>query len=523
MPTHPSSKDVHLSIKIHAAVLAATIQATTNACNSNAVMTPDHIWASGWSDNLYTKLIHTINQGFPHKRSLREPNICDFWEVRHRLSTNRGLVLMDERIVIPKSFRTKILHCLHAVHQGGDGMKACANDTVFWPGMNASIINFWANCPTCTTIVPIQSWEPIIMTPALEWAFQQIVMDIFHVGHIVYFACVDKLTSWLILYHLKPGHATTSKLMSIYWHLFQTCGTPDELSTNGEPPFTSSIFHEFLQTWCVRHRLSSVAYPQSNWQAEFEVKIAKRIVNENTGPRGSLDKSNVARVILQYRNIPIQVIGLSPSQLLLHCWLHDSIPSQPTLYKPHPEWVAAAQHRDKLLHHRNSKIVERYNRHTHNLSSLQTDNTVAIQSPLNHQWNMTGKVITALPNHLYWIRVDGLERITLRNCHFLRKCKYKTAPKLIPSVTPAAITSTINTALLHLDPAIVDFPSITLTYCSCRFSFCYTHLFKYQNYHSIHYLCWSKTSICVALPPLHSLWIPCINGNHFSHQNGPTL
>ena len=60
----------------------------------------------------YTKLIHAINQGFPHQRSLPETNINDFWEVRNRLSTDRGLVLMDGKMVIPKSHRTKILHRL---------------------------------------------------------------------------------------------------------------------------------------------------------------------------------------------------------------------------------------------------------------------------------------------------------------------------------------------------------------------------------------------------------------------------
>ena len=59
-----------------------------------------------------------------------------------------------------------------------------------------------------------------------------------------------------------------------------------------------------------------------------------------------------------------------PKLLRTH-WLHDSIPSQPTLYKPHPKWVAAAQHRDECLHHQNTKIVERYDRHTHNLFPLQ--------------------------------------------------------------------------------------------------------------------------------------------------------
>ena len=160
-------------------------------------------------------------------------------------------------------------------------------------------------------------------------------------------------TNWsVILYHQKPGHATTSKLMSICQHLFQTYSTPDKLNTDGGPPFTSSIFQEFLRTLCVRHTPSSVAYPQSNGRAKFVVKTAKRIVNGNTVPQGSLDNDNVARAILQYRNTPIQGIGLSLMELLLYRRLHDSIPSQPILYKPHPEWIAAAQHCDELfLHH----------------------------------------------------------------------------------------------------------------------------------------------------------------------------
>ena len=146
--------------------------------------------------------------------------------------------------------------------------------------------------------------------------------------------------------------------MPISPQLFQTYGAPEELSTDGGPLFTSSAFQEFLRTWCVKHRLSSVAYPQTNGREELAVKTAKRIVKGNAGLQGSLDNDNVAQAIFQCQNTPIQSIGLSPAQLLLHCQLHDSIPSQPILYKPHPEWIAAAQHRKKILHHHNAKIVK---------------------------------------------------------------------------------------------------------------------------------------------------------------------
>ena len=70
---------------------------------------------------------------------------------------------MDGRIIISKSLKKKILHCLHSAHQGVDGMKACANDTVYWSGMNASIRNFRANCSICATVAPSQPQKPITM------------------------------------------------------------------------------------------------------------------------------------------------------------------------------------------------------------------------------------------------------------------------------------------------------------------------------------------------------------------------
>ena len=174
-------------------------------------------------------------------------------------------------------------------------------------------------------------------------------------------------------------------------------------------------------------------------EAAIDAFIAHRVFNPATGtykPGNSGLEELEATIILCPDNNPCP----DPRQI------------RDTLYKPHPEWVAAAQYHDQLLHHQYSKIVERYSRHTHNLSSLQTGDTVAIQSPLKHQWNTTGKVNTALPNHQYRIRVDGLRRITLRNRCFLRKCKLKTAPKPIPSARNTATTPTINTPLLHPDP-----------------------------------------------------------------------
>ena len=148
-------------------------------------------------------------------------------------------------------------------------------------------------------------------------------MDSFYVRHFAYLFCIERLTSSLILYHLKSGHANTSKLILICLGLFYTYCVPKELCSNSWLLFTFILFQQFLKTWCVKHRLSSAAYPLHYGRAELTVKATEKIVNNNMNPQDSLDNDKVARAILQYCNTSIQGIGLSPAQLFHH-QLHPS-------------------------------------------------------------------------------------------------------------------------------------------------------------------------------------------------------
>ena len=77
-------------------------------------------------------------------------------------------------------------------------------------------------------------------------------MDLFDVGSFMYLACADRLTGWLILYHIRPGQAVASRLISICREIFQTYGAPEELSTDGGPPFSAYSFQRFLKYWAVK-------------------------------------------------------------------------------------------------------------------------------------------------------------------------------------------------------------------------------------------------------------------------------
>ena len=112
-------------------------------------------------------------------------------------------------------------------------------------------------------------------------------------------------------------------------------------------------FQHFLALWTVEHRLSSVAYPQSNGHAEVAVEASKSI--------DSLNNDKVAHPILQYRNTPLPDIGLIPAQILFHRQLRDSIPSHPTHYR-HQQWMVSAEEREKMLSKCNHILVKKHSR-----------------------------------------------------------------------------------------------------------------------------------------------------------------
>ena len=440
-PTEPSQLDIIESDVMDDWVKSTTLLSSFRASDNVALISPDVIRAAGHNDLQYKKLIETIQNGFEKTRSLTVPEIREYWEVRHRLSVDDGLVLLDHRIVIPTSQSANVLRSLHSAHQGEVGMKARANRSVYWPGMNAPIRNTRASCMFCAKIAPRQTKEPINRTQSPDW---QIVIDLFYVRNHRYLACTDRLTGWLIRYHLSHGQANASRLISICRDIFQRNGAPEELSSDGGPPFTSLPFTQFLRDWAVKHRLSSAAYPQSNGRAELAVKSANRFISGNTGAQGSLDNDRTARAILQHRNTPIQNFGLFRAQLLLHHRLHDFIPSQPTLYKPHSDWIAAAKNRKIILSRRNARLIEQYNKTTPTLCSLQKGQIVTIQRPTTRRWDTTSQVVETLPNHQYRVRVNGSGRITLRNRRFLRKLETPTSPPPIPSAAPETSTSNPN-------------------------------------------------------------------------------
>ena len=78
--------------------------------------------------------------------------------------------MKGERIVIPTTCRDSILADLHKSHEGANQSLSLATTCVYWPGMEADMMDYIKRCVTCINNVkiPVETLHPHEV-PAGPW------------------------------------------------------------------------------------------------------------------------------------------------------------------------------------------------------------------------------------------------------------------------------------------------------------------------------------------------------------------
>ena len=397
-------------------------------------------------DETLKHLKEVVAAGMPELKDLRQ-DIRAYHRYSSHLYEVDGVVMMNNRIVIPTALREQLLQSLHAAHQGIGAMCQRAADSIFWPNISIDITRVRNECEHCHRMAKSNAMEaPEEIVPP-EFPFQKVCCDYFSFINRNYLVLVDRYSNWPIVFQ-EPGRA--ENLINRLRDIFQTFGVPEELTSDGGPQFTAGITEEFLKSWGVHHRITSVSNPHANSRAEIAVKTVKRMLQSNTSAVGTLNVDAFQRAMLIYRNSIDPETKASPAMVLFGRPLRDPIPAPLGRYCPHQTWQETIANREKALAIRHSREREKWSEHTRDLKPLEVGDHVYVQNLVGNnplKWERTGIVVEAMPFKQYRIKLDGSGRITLRNRRHLRKF----TPFYRPNVkTPA---HAINTPAANTVPA----------------------------------------------------------------------
>ena len=407
---------------------------------SPIAITRDKVELECLKDPNYTELHSLVTSGFPERRIDVPDHAKTYWSPsqKNMLSTFGSIVLYQDRLVIPKSLRGRIIRILHSAHQGCTGMIARATTSIYWPGIRKDILSFQTNCRSCIEIAPSQPREPLAVTPLPKRPFEVICSDICQIKNRYYLIVVDRFSGFLHIFYSRtaPTHQFLEKHLR---DIFVRYGRPDQLDTDGGPQYKAEAFSKFLTTWGVKHRVSSPYYPQSNGRAELGVKTAKRLLQENTTD-GSINNDKVACAVLQYHNTPLRDCSMSPAQLLFGRALADFLPVNPQAYKLHPYWAKQVERSQQSRSLRHQSLARRYNIGTRKLRPLRAGQTVQVQNHTSKRWDRSAVILQVLPHRRYKLRLLDTGNVTSRNRRFLRprKSTHRYARFSGPSPVPAS-------------------------------------------------------------------------------------
>ena len=385
-------------------------------------------------DDTCMHLIEMIENGFPQHKSEVEECLRPFHKLKDELYTVDGVPCLSGRIFIPKALRKEVLSTLHSAHQGVSGMKTVARGRFWWLGMNSDIEQTRFQCRDCNEGAPSNVREPMLLSPEPEFPWQQAVMDYFEYAALKFLVIADRFTGWPEVFRLN-GKAIT--LVKTCRNLFAQFGVPEELSFDGGPPFDSYEWKQFMIQWDIGRRQSSANYPQSNGRAELAVKSCKRLIKSNIDGHGNVDTHNMMKALLQYRNTPSAITGMSPAYMLYGRQLRDALPTPPAgsrdpapssyadrYGKPSAVWDSIKKQRELTYSKKRLETTERYNTNTRTLPPLSVGDSVSIQNksgPHPLRWDRTGQVVERLENRQYLVKCDGSGRTLLRTRTHLRK------------------------------------------------------------------------------------------------------
>ena len=290
-------------------------------------------------------------KGWPANNKKVVSEARPYWKIRHDLFVEDGLVIKEDRVIVPPVLRAKVLKTLHAAHQGIEKTRARARQVVYWPGLGNDIQTLVAECRVCERYSSANQKEPLIPHELPTLRFQRVCADIAEVRSTPYLVVVDAMSKWLEI--KKLASKSSSSVIGALRQIFSTHGVP-QIIFGDNNPLNSFECRQFAESIDSKIVTSSPEYPRSNGLAEKGVHIATQLIDKSID-----ENTHYLDALREYNNTPLAGMTVSPSQILMSRMCRTSVPTltknlEPKVVEVLPQ-LQAQQTRTKLTHDKKAR------------------------------------------------------------------------------------------------------------------------------------------------------------------------
>ncbi|CAH9083530.1 unnamed protein product [Cuscuta europaea] len=237
-----------------------------------------------------------------------------------------------------RSYNGTLLRCLHqdeadtameevhcgvcSSHQGPFSMsRRLVVQGFFWPTMARDCADLARKCTTCQVLQkapgrPAVNYAPVSTAiPFSRWGIDLVAPLPRAAGNNRYIiVAVDYFTKWI---EAEPLASITGARCQrfVYKSIITRFGVPQEIISDNGTQFEAAPFQELLREFGVRHRFSSVAYPQGNGHVENADRTIMEGLKKKLQAAGGSWVDELPNILWCYRTTPRRATGETPFAL----------------------------------------------------------------------------------------------------------------------------------------------------------------------------------------------------------------
>ena len=184
-PLEPEIDDIELSEEVQ--VFVDSVRAAWPASPARL----QEIRHATEGDSDLQDVMNFILNGWPRREEAVPPSLQPYYRSRSSLSITDGLLVYEDRILVPTALRPMILERLHGSHQGITKCRERAKLSVWWPTISKDMEKVVGDCPECPKNRPTQRNQPLQPSELPERPWAKLGTDLFEVQKKSYLVVID--------------------------------------------------------------------------------------------------------------------------------------------------------------------------------------------------------------------------------------------------------------------------------------------------------------------------------------------